>query len=140
MVCVLDSFGCTLSIPSKNALMYLLKGSVNQNKKGAISSGQRIWFEWQMHTKHYIHDHFFFVMFIEKALSEHFPGPSVGCSLNTHDIMLVLLPIGHQRVTNLCLLHKVVILTFNRVKDKQKSVKIMMCAMYQKWWLHCFYS
>ena len=65
------------------------------------------------------HDHFF-ATFIEIALSEHFLCPSVSCSLN---IMLVLLPVGCRILTNLCLLHEVVIPTINRVKDKQKSVK-----------------
>ena len=49
-----------------------------------------------------IYAYHFFKMFIDIALSELSLGPSVSCSLNVRDIMLVLLPIGCWRLTQIC--------------------------------------
>ena len=63
-------------------------------------------------------------MVIEITLSELSLGPSVSCSLNMRDIMLVLLPIGHWRVTKIsaCCI-KLLILTIDTLKDLQQSMK-----------------
>ena len=56
---------------------------------------------------------------------------SDSCSLAMHDIMLVLLLIGHWRLTKIyvCCIKRL-IMTINTVKSKQKLVKKIVCQKY----------